>query len=111
MLSQNCSSPARQLGQMPHESTMQPTAAISPSLNFFTSLPTFTTRPTISCPGTQGYAVGMKLFHSSRVWCKSEWQTPQKRISICTSCGCGARRVKLYGESGEVALVAAKAFV
>ena len=30
------------------ESTMQPTAARSPSRNFFTSLPTLTTRPTIS---------------------------------------------------------------
>ncbi len=51
---------------------MQPTAAMSPSLTFFTALPTFTTRPTISWPGTQGYTVGITAFHSSRTWCKSE---------------------------------------
>ena len=39
-----------------------------------TRLPTFVTLPTISCPGTNGYAV---LFHSLRAACRSEWQMPQ----------------------------------
>jgi len=56
---------------------MHPTAPMSPSLSFFTSRPTFTTLPTISCPETQGYTVGMTICHSSRVWCRSEWHTPQ----------------------------------
>jgi drug/metabolite transporter (DMT)-like permease len=47
---------------------MHPTAAMSPSLNFFTALPTFTTRPTISCPGTSGYTVGITSFHLFRTW-------------------------------------------
>ena len=64
---------------------MQPTAAMSPALNFVTVLPTLVTRPTISWPGTTGYTVGITSFHSLRTWCKSEWHTPQKSISICTS--------------------------
>ena len=44
-----------------------------------------------------------------RTWCRSEWQMPQKRISICTSCGvlvgvndptcynCGRRNPGLWG--------------
>src|ERR1041385_360407 len=72
--SQYCSSPALQLAQVRHESTMQPTAARSPTLKRVTSLPTAVTRPTISCPGTTGYVV---LVHSLRTVCRSEWQTPQ----------------------------------
>src|SRR5882672_6054954 len=53
-LSQYCSAPAKQFGQVRSESTMQPTPTVSPTLNFFTALPTFATRPTISCPGTHG---------------------------------------------------------
>src|ERR1700686_4694887 len=106
-LSQYCSSPARQLAQTRQESTMQPTAAISPSLNFFTALPALTTRPTISWPGTHGYVVGMTLCHSLRVWCRSEWQTPQYRISIWTSWGRGTLRLIVCGDIPDVALCAA----
>ena len=42
-------------------------------------------------PETQGYTVGRAL-HSLRAWCWSEWQTPQKRISISTSLSVGSRR-------------------
>src|SRR5271165_3649253 len=107
--SQYCCSPARQLAHTRQESTMQPTAAMSPSLNFFTALPTFTTRPTISCPGTHGYTVGIASFHSLRAWCKSEWQTPQYKISICTSCARGSLRRRVNGASAPVGLGAAYA--
>jgi hypothetical protein len=89
---------------------MQPTAAMSPSLNFLTPRPSLTIRPTISWPGTHGYTVGMTVFHSSRTWCKSEWQTPQYKISIWTSCGRGVRRRTVNGAKPEVALLALKAF-
>src|SRR4029077_7260039 len=102
--SQYCSSPARQLSHTRQESTMQPTAAMSPSLNFFTALPACTTRPTISCPGTNGYTVGITSFHSFRTWCKSEWQTPQYKISICTSCARSALRGTVKGLSGALSL-------
>ena len=49
----------------------------------------------------------MVLCHSLRTWCRSEWQTPQKRTSICTSRGPGARRRMVVGASGELALGAA----
>jgi hypothetical protein len=39
-------------------------------------------------------------------WWRSEWQMPQKRISICTSCSFGSRRGILVEASGDVALVA-----
>ena len=45
------------------ESTITPTAAASPTLNFVTSDPTAATVPTISCPGTIGY---IALPHSFR---------------------------------------------
>src|SRR5258707_14107730 len=107
--SQYCSSPALQAEHCRQESTIQPTAAMSPALNFVTALPTFVTRPTISCPGTTGYTVGITSFHSLRTWCKSEWQTPQKSISICTSCGRGSRRGMLNFANPEAALCAANA--
>src|SRR5271166_253048 len=87
IFSQYCSSPSRQFSQTPQEPTIHPTAAMSPSLNRFTALPAVTTRPTISCPGTQGYTVGSAFSQSLRTWCKSEWQTPQYRISIWTFLG------------------------
>src|ERR1700741_4915507 len=77
---QNISSPARHSGQVPSESTMQPTAPRSPGLNFVTADPTFVTRPIISCPGTIGYTVGIHSLHSLRTARRSEWQMPQKRI-------------------------------
>ena len=39
-------------------------------------------------------------------WWRSEWQMPQKRISICTSCSVGSRRVIVVEASGDVALAA-----
>src|ERR1043166_817754 len=109
MFSQYCSSPALQLEHTRQESTIQPTAAMSPSLNFFTAVPTFVTRPTISWPGTHGYTVGITAFHSLRTWCRSEWHTPQNRISSCTSCGRGARRAIACAAKAPVGLGAAKA--
>src|SRR6185312_7464707 len=102
--SQYCSRPSRQLAQVRQESTMQPTAASSPGLKFFTWFPTAVTRPTISCPGTQGYVV---FVHSLRAVCRSEWQTPQKRISIWMSRGPGSRRSNENGASGDFAELAA----
>ncbi len=68
---------------------MQPTPARSPTVKPSTSAPTALTRPTISCPGTIGNSV---CPHSPRAVWRSEWQTPQKRISIETSRGPGSRR-------------------
>ena len=85
---------------------MQPTAATSPGLNFVTAEPTLVTRPMISWPGTQGYTVGMTPLHSLRTWWRSEWQIPQKRISICTSCSVGSRRAIVVEASEDVALAA-----
>src|ERR1700743_1784520 len=89
---------------------MQPTAAMSPTLNFVTPEPTEVTRPTISWPGTHGYTVGITPLHSFRTWCKSEWQMPQNKISICTSVSVGSRRAVVEDASGDVALAAEKAF-
>jgi hypothetical protein len=82
--SQNCSKPRCTEGSVRHESTRQPTPARSPSLNFFASLPTGVTRPTISWPGTMGNSAPV---HSSRTWWMSEWHTPQNRTSRTTSWG------------------------
>src|SRR5271154_7075649 len=89
---------------------MQPTAARSPALNFLTPEPTFVTRPTISCPGTQGYAVGITPLHSLRTWWRSEWQMPQNRISICTSFSAGSRLWMVADAIGDVTLAAEYAF-
>src|SRR5262249_60371889 len=74
---QNCSRPRVQLAQVRQESTMHPTAAVSPTLKRRTLLPTRVTRPRISCPGTIGYCV---MPHSLRAKWMSEWQTPQNRM-------------------------------
>ena len=37
---------------------------------------------------------------------RSEWQMPQNRISICTSCSVGSRRAIVVEASGDVALAA-----
>jgi hypothetical protein len=55
--------------------------------------------------------VGIISLHSLRTWCRSEWQIPQKSISICTSFAVGSRRAIVVEASGEVALAAAYAFV
>ena len=78
----------------------------SPTANLATSPPIAVTRPTISWPGTHGYCVPP---HSPRAVCRSEWHTPQNRMSIATSPAPGVRRVKLNGASGVVADCAAKA--
>src|SRR5215467_60975 len=106
MLRQNCSRPAWHSAQDLSESTRHPTAARSPSLNFVTAEPTLVTRPTISWPGTHGYTVGITPLHSSRTWWRSEWQIPQKRISICTSGSVGSRRAIVAEASDDVALAA-----
>jgi len=87
---------------------MQPTAAGSPGLKPLTDFPTLVTRPTISCPATQGKVVPP---HSLRTVGKSEWKTPQKKISSSTSAGVGSRRSREKGVSGEVADCAAYALV
>ena len=102
--SQNTSSPALHCSQAWHESTMQPTPTMSPTLNFVTSAPTAVTSPTISWPGTIGYT---EFFHSLRAWCISDEHTPQYLMSILTSLERSARRLKLKGSSGVVALWAA----
>lgn len=50
--------------------------------------------------------VGITSFHSLRTVCRSEWQMPQKRISMYTSLWVGSRRLIVKGASGEVALAA-----
>ena len=72
--SQYCSNPSAQAAQCWQLPTMQPTPTTSPTLKSFTAVPTALTRPTISCPGTQGYKVPD---HSERTVCRSEWQMPQ----------------------------------
>jgi hypothetical protein len=49
----------------------------------------------------------MTLCHSSRTACRSEWQTPQNRISICTSRAVGSRRWIDAAANGDFALLAA----
>ena len=46
------------------------------------------------------------LLHSFRAAWRSEWQIPQKRISIWTSCAVGSRREIVVAASGDVALAA-----
>jgi hypothetical protein len=53
-----------------------------------------------------GYTVGMNSLHSFRTECRSEWQMPQNRISICTSWSVGWRLGIMLEASGEVALAA-----
>src|SRR4029077_9156896 len=110
MFGQNCSRSCLQFGQVRSESTMQPTAARSPGLYLVTAEPTFVTRPTISWPGTIGYFVAMNSLHSLRTEWRSEWQMPQKRISICTSRSVGSRRLIFVEASGDFALAAEKGF-
>jgi len=60
-----------------------------PRLNFFALSPTAVTLPTISCPGRR---INRLLpLVCAPCGCRS-WQTPQKRISSCTSFGLSARR-------------------
>ena len=49
---------------------------------------------------------GLTSLHSLRTEWRSEWQIPQKRISICTSCSVGSRRGIVVEASGDVALAA-----
>ena len=79
---------------------MQPTPTGSPALKRVTADPTALTRPMISCPGTIG---NLLLPQSLRAWCRSEWQTPQNRMSITTSSGRMARRSATNGTTGVVA--------
>lgn len=99
-LSQYCSRPCSQGAQCWQLSTMQPTPTMSPTLNLVTFGPTAVTRPTISWPGTLGNWVPA---HSPRTVCRSEWQTPQKRMSMATSRSAGVRRSMVSGASGVVA--------
>jgi hypothetical protein len=46
------------------------------------------------------------LLHSLRTEWTSEWQMPQKRISICTSRSVGSRRWIVVEASSDVALAA-----
>jgi hypothetical protein len=48
----------------------------------------------------------MTLLHSFRTWWTSEWQSPQKRISTCTSCSFESRRAIVVNASGDAALAA-----
>jgi len=48
----------------------------------------------------------MNSLHSFLTEWRSEWQMPQKRISICTSRSVGSRRGMAADESGEVLLAA-----
>src|SRR6266571_1088767 len=52
----------------------------------------------------------MNSLHSLRTEWRSEWQMPQKRISICTSRSVGSRRLILVEASNDVALAAEYAF-
>src|SRR4029450_2851281 len=52
----------------------------------------------------------MNSLHSFRTECKSEWQMPQNRISICTSRSVGSRRLILVDARGDVSLAAEYAF-
>src|SRR3954470_21699183 len=98
--SQYCSRLSLQYSHSRQESTMQPTPTMSPTLYLLTWPPTLTTLPTISCPGTTGHIEGP---HSLRAVCRSEWQTPQNKISISTSCGVGFLRLIFIWFKGAVA--------
>lgn len=73
--------------------------------NLETAEPILVTRPTISWPGTQGVDSG----HEAAPLVADLMEVgaiPQKRISICTSCSVGSRRVIVLDASGDVALSA-----
>jgi hypothetical protein len=72
---QNCSRPSWQLGQVRQESTMQPTAAMSPTLNFVTFGADARDAPEDLVAGHDGI-LRVKP-HSLRAKCRSVWQTPQ----------------------------------
>jgi hypothetical protein len=48
----------------------------------------------------------MTLLHSLRTEWRSEWQIPQKRISICAARSVGSRRAIVVEASGDVELAA-----
>jgi hypothetical protein len=50
--------------------------------------------------------VGITPLHSLRTWCKSEWQTPQNKMSSCTSFSVGSRLEIFVAASGDFALAA-----
>src|ERR1019366_5544189 len=52
----------------------------------------------------------MTLLHSLRTEWRSEWQMPQKRMSVRTSCSVTSRRAIMVRASGDVALAAEYAF-
>src|ERR1700719_1621494 len=52
----------------------------------------------------------MNSLQSLRTECRSEWQIPQNKISICTSRSVGSRRLILVEASGDIALAAEYAF-
>lgn len=99
-----CSSPASHLSHSRHASTRQPTPTWSPTLNFETLLPTASTMPTSSCPGTTGYSTERP---TPAMWlaavCKSEWQTPQYIMSMSTSVSESGLRWSLIGLKWHVA--------
>src|SRR5690606_32391216 len=105
--SQYCSNPSLQLSHSRQLSTIQPTPAKSPTLNFVTPSPTLVIRPTISCPCTFGYTVPP---HSLRAVCKSEWHTPQYKISISTSLAVTARRSTFISFKSASGAAVPKAF-
>src|SRR5438132_5376077 len=53
----------------------------------------------------------MNSLHSLRTECRSEWQMPQNRISICTSRSVGLRRGITVDANCDVGLAAEQAFV
>ena len=79
---------------------MQPTPTRSPTAYLPTSLPTSSTVPAISWPGTSGK---MASPHSSRPVWMSEWQMPAKAILIRTSCGPRSRRSIVVFSNGALA--------
>src|SRR5205814_9961260 len=52
----------------------------------------------------------MNSLHSLRTECRSEWQMPQNRISICISRSIGSRRLIFVDASPDVSLAAEYAF-
>ena len=98
---QYCSSPALQFSHSRHESTMQPTPTRSPTEYLPTSLPTCSTVPAISWPGTSGKCVLPP--HSSRAVWMSEWQMPAKATLIRTSLGPRSRRSMVVFSNGALA--------
>src|SRR3984893_10273796 len=95
-------SPRRQDRQRPQCPPCQPTPTLCPGFQSGTSVPTASTIPTTSCPGTRGYWIPGK---APCLVNESLWQTPQAwtLMRTCRAVGSGTSRSTI--SKGPLALL------